>query len=231
MAADGRAARLSDRVRRERIIFQRDPPSARSLPRRSDGCRTAWAIEWELLDAKQVRELVPLTDDTASAASICVWRPRQSAAHRAGLCLGAAGSRRAHPAALPGRCRSRRPAAGSPRSRRRAGVIALRRAGRRGGPADRAADGAARRRLAACVGARGDDRDRARAADADRRRRRQRPLRPPDAARQPRLWRRTARMDRRLQPTGPAARPSSPLVRNLARRVTETVSQGGACSA
>ena len=86
------------------------------------------------------------------------------------------------------------------------GDVRLRHAGDRRRPADqpcwppslgvRCADGR---------GARRDDRHRAAAADADRRRRRQRPLRPADAARQSRLWRRPARMagDRRQRRAAP----------------------------
>ena len=118
-------------------------------------------------------------------------RPRQSAADRPGLCLGAPRSRRAYPAECRGDGFHARGRQGQSRRDGRRGLC-LRTGGRRGGAANRRSVGDARGGGSGRSRARGDDRDGAAAADADGRNRRQRPLWTPDPARQSRLWRRPA---------------------------------------
>ena len=196
LAPDGRAPRLPDRAHAApdqggalgraagALPDQRRDRRAARLPDRAARPQRAPRARPDRRGQRHRRALPPLR------------RPREPAAHRAGVRVGAPGPGRPHPPAhaghgLPDR---RRPRHGR-RDRRRAG---RRRHGRPGGGA---ADGSPgrppRRHGPARPVARRDDLHRAPAADAGRRGGRQRPLRAPDAPREPRLRRRAARVARR----------------------------------
>ena len=73
--------------RRERIVIALDEQQLARAQRRRRR-RRASASPVDELDPQQVRELVPLAGEMRGRRLSAFRRPRQPAAHRAGLCLG-----------------------------------------------------------------------------------------------------------------------------------------------
>ncbi len=146
----------------------------------------------DLLDPRQVRELVPLAGEEAIGGYFYRFgghaNPHRTVQAYAWAMQDHGGRVLQHTDSRRVRAQRQPRDGGSYRPRH----DRLRPARARGRAADRPARPPAGRRRSHGRGARRDDRHRAPAADADRRRRRQRPLWPSDPARQSRLWRRSA---------------------------------------
>lgn len=143
------------------------------------------------LDPRQVRELVPLVGENIAGGVFCNYgghaNPQRTVQAYAWALQDRGGRIRQHTAVTDiVTAGGRVVAVETDEGRIGCDVLVM-----ATGP-DEADGGKAGREGAGRPGARRDDRDRAVAADGHRRHRRRRALRPPDAARQPRLWRRAA---------------------------------------